>query len=270
MRNIYSTFLLLTCVVLLGTSCASQRKLAYLSGVTPATADSINQSYQSVREARIFCGDMLTIAVNALDMEAVQAFNLPVASQLRLGSNQNVINSGGSLQYYTVDKDGNIDFPVLGSIHLEGLTISEAKDLLTARISESVNDPIINIHFVNYHVTLLGEVNRPGTISVNNERITILEALGLAGDMTIYGKRNNVLITRERADGKLEFARLDLTSSDIFTSPYYFLQQNDVVYVSPNHTRGMVSENISFYLSLVSTISTTTTVVISIISATRK
>lgn len=270
MKRFYNTIFLLACVMLLGTSCASQRKLAYLGSVTPETADSINRTYQSVREARILCGDMLTITVNALDMEAVQAFNLPIAAQLRVGSNQNVIGNGGSLQYYTVDKDGNIDFPVLGSIHLEGLTISEAKDLLTTRISESVNDPIINIHFANYHVTVLGEVNRPGTVTVNSERITILEALGLVGDLTIYGKRNNVLVTRENADGKIEFARLDLTSPDIFTSPYYFLQQNDVVYVSPNHTRGMLSENVSFYLSLVSTVCTTTTVIISIVRATGK
>lgn len=269
MKRFYKTIFLLACVVLLGTSCASQRKLAYLGSVTPEMADSINQTYHSVREARILCGDMLTITVNAMDMEAVQAFNLPVANNLRVGSVQ-TNNSGGSLQYYTVDKDGNIDFPVLGSVHVEGLTISEAKEVLRTQISQSVHDPIINIHFANYHVTVLGEVKSPGVHAITGERITILEALGKAGDMTIYGKRNNVLVTRENADGKIEFARLDLTSPDIFTSPYYFLQQNDVVYVSPNHARGIASENVSFYLSLVSTVCTTTTVIISIVRATGK
>lgn len=269
MKQFGKTILFLACVVFLGTSCASQRKLAYLGSVTAESADTINRNYHSVREAHILCGDMLTITVNAMDMEAVQAFNLPVANNLRVGSTQTT-NSGGSLQYYTVDKDGNIDFPVLGSVHLEGLTISEAKELLREQISQSVHDPIINIHFVNYHVTVLGEVKNPGLQSVNSERITIFEALGKAGDMTIYGKRNNVLVTRENADGKLEFARLDLTSEDIFASPYYFLQQNDVVYVSPNPARGIASENVGFYLSLVSTVCTTTTVIISIVRATGK
>ena len=269
MKRFCKTIFLLACAVLLGTSCASQRKLAYLGSVTPETADSINHTYQSVREARILCGDMLTITVNAMDMEAVQAFNLPVANNLRVGSIQTA-TSGGSLQYYTVDKDGNIDFPVLGKVHVEGLTISEAKELLREQISQSVREPIINIHFANYHVTVLGEVKNPGVHSITGERVTILEALGKAGDMTIYGKRNNVLVTRENADGKIEFARLDLTSPDIFTSPYYFLQQNDVVYVSPNHARGVASENVSFYLSLVSTVCTTTTVIVSIVKATGK
>lgn len=269
MKRFCKTIFLLACVVLLGTSCASQRKLAYLGSVTPETADSINHTYQSVREARILCGDMLTITVNALDMEAVQAFNMPVANNLRIGSTQISSGGSGSLQYYTVDKDGNIDFPVLGKVHVEGLSISETKELLTTRISESVHNPIINIHFANYHITVLGEVKNPGVHAFSSERVTILEALGKAGDMTIYGKRNNVLVTRENADGKLEFARLDLTSPDIFASPYYFLQQNDVVYVSPNHARGVASENVSFYLSLVSTVCTTTTVIISIVRATR-
>lgn len=269
MNRFYNTIFLLACVVLLGTSCASQRKLAYLGSVTPETADSINRAYQSVREARILCGDKLTITVNAIDMEAVQVFNMPLVHNMRVGSTQ-ISTSGSTLQYYTVDKDGNIDFPVLGSVHLEGLTISEAKELLRTQISQSVHDPIINIHFADYHITILGEVKSPGIQSIGSERITIFEALGKAGDMTIYGKRNNVLVTRENADGKIEFARLDLTSPDIFTSPYYFLQQNDVVYVSPNHARGIASENVSFYLSLVSTVCTTTTVIISIIRATGK
>lgn len=269
MKSFHSTLLLLAAVVLLGTSCASQRKLAYLGSVTPEAADSINARYQSVREAHILCGDMLTITVNALDAEAVQAFNLPVANYLRVGSLQTTNTGGGSLQYYTVDKDGNIDFPVLGTIHLEGKTISEAKDTLTSLIAASVHNPIVNIHFANFHITVLGEVKNPGVHSVSGERITILEALGKAGDMTIYGKRNNVLVTRENADGKIELARLNLNSPDIFTSPYYFLQQNDVVYVSPNHARGIASENVGFYLSLVSTICTTTTVIISIVRASK-
>ncbi len=142
--------------------------------------------------------------------------------------------------------------------------------MLTELISQSVREPIINIHFVNYHVTVLGEVKNPGVHAITSERLTIFEALGKAGDMTIYGKRKNVLVTRENAEGKMEFARLDLTDPAVFNSPYYFLQQNDVVYVAPNQARGLASENVPFYLSLVSTLCSTATVIVSVLKATDK
>ena len=245
-------------------SCVSQRKLSYLRDVTAASADSINQTYQSLDENYITKGDLLSIFVNALDLQAVQAFNLPVANVQNLGSRTVSSNMGsGSLQGYWVDPDGNIDFPVLGKLHIEGMTTTQLKDTLTMLISKSVKDPIININFMNFFVTVLGEVKTPGRHAVSAQGMTIFEALGLAGDLTIYGKRNNVLISRE-VDGKMEFARLNLNDQAIFASPYYHIRQNDVIYVEPNVARSISSQNIPFYMSVVTTLGSMATLIVSL------
>ena len=166
-------------------------------------------------------------------------------------------------QSYLVDINGNITFPVLGDIKLAGKTKSEAINYLKERLEPFLKDPIITIKFLNYKITVIGEVARPGQYTINNERVTVLDALGLAGDMTPYGKRNTVLITREN-NGKLEFARLNLNSDELFTSPYYFLQQNDVVYVEPNSVRAIASQNISLYLSMITTLGSLATVILTI------
>ncbi len=262
MRRIYIVILILCGMI--GTSCISQKKLSYLRDVTEASADSINQTYTPQEENYITRGDILSILVNALDIEAVQAFNMPLANIQRLGSRQvNASSGGGSLQGYKVDPDGNIDFPVLGTLHVEGMTTSELKDTLTHLISQSVNDPIINISFLNFSITVLGEVKNPGRHSVSRQGMSIFEAIGTAGDMTIYGKRNNVLVVREDK-GKLEFARLNLNDQSIFSSPYYHIRQNDVIYVEPNTARSISSQNIPFYLSLVTTLGSMATVIVSL------
>ena len=254
----------LICVVALLSSCVSQRKLSYLRDVDASSADSINQTYTPQKENYITKGDLLSIFVNALDVEAVQAFNLPVASVQRLGAKQvTASGSGGSLQGYWVDPDGNIDFPVLGKMHVEGMTTTLLKDTLTLLISRSVKEPIVNVGFLNFYVTILGEVKNPGRHVVSDQGMTIFEALGLAGDLTIYGKRNNVLISRE-VDGKMEFARLNLNDETIFASPYYHIRQNDVIYVEPNNARAMSSQNIPLYLSMITTLGSMATVIVSV------
>lgn len=261
-RFVYS--ILIICSVALMSSCISQRKMSYLRDVTAASADSINQTYQSLDENYITKGDLLSIFVNALDIEAVRAFNLPVANVQNLGSRTVTSNTGtGSLQGYWVDPDGNIDFPVLGKLHIEGMTTTQLRDTLTSLISQSVKDPIININFMNFYVTILGEVKSPGRHAVNAQGMTIFEALGLAGDMTIYGKRNNVLVSRE-VDGKMEFARLNLNDQAIFASPYYHIRQNDVIYVEPNVARSISSQNIPLYLSVVTTLGSMATLIVSL------
>lgn len=263
-RSVYS--ILVVCCVALLSSCISQRKMSYLRDVTAASADSINQNYQSLDENFITKGDILSIFVNALDIEAVRAFNMPVANVQNLGSRQVSTNSGGgSLQGYWVDPDGNINFPVLGKLHIEGMTTTQLRDTLTMLISQSVKDPIININFMNFFVTVLGEVKNPGRHAVGSQGMTIFEALGLAGDLTIYGKRNNVLVSRE-VDGKMEFARLNLNDQAIFASPYYHIRQNDVIYVEPNTARAISSQNIPLYLSLVTTLGSMATLIVSIYS----
>ena len=257
--------ILLTCV-LLSTSCISQRKLSYLRDVTEVSADSINKTYVSQKANYITKGDVLSIFVNALDAEAVMAFNLPVANVQNITAKQVITASGGgSVQGYWVDPEGNIDFPVLGKMHVEGMTTTMLKDTLTQLISRSVKDPIVNVGILNFTVTVLGEVKNPGRHAVSDQGLTIFDALGLAGDLTIYGKRNNVLVSRE-VDGKMEFARLNLNDQAIFASPYYHIRQNDVIYVEPNNARSIASQNIPLYLSMITTLGSMATVIVSVYS----
>jgi polysaccharide export outer membrane protein len=244
-------------------SCVSQKKVAYFNGVNAGSAEEINKSFQTNHEATIVNGDMLSITVTGLDPLAVAPFNLPLVSYATPGSDQ--LYSAPTLQSYLVDVNGIINFPVIGDIKLSGLTKSEAIKLISQKLSPYLKDPIVTIQFMNYRVTVLGEVQRPGQYVINNERVTVLDALGLAGDMTIYGVRHNVLITREN-NGRLEFARLNLNSDDVFKSPYFYLQQNDVVYIEPNKVKSVASQNFSLYLSSLSTVATVTAVIYSITS----
>lgn len=204
---------------------------------------------------------MLSIIVSGLDPVAVAPFNLPVVGYENPGSDK--LYSSPTLQSYLVDVDGNIDFPIVGKINLAGLSKSQATQRIYESLSPYLKDIIVTIKFLNYKVSVMGEVQRPGQYSINNERVTVLDALALAGDMSIYGKRNNVLVIRENM-GKLEFARLNLNSDEVFTSPYYYLQQNDVVYVEPNNVKAITGLNISLYLSMITTLASVVSVIFAV------
>ena len=254
--------ILIVSTLLIFTGCTTQKKLAYFNTVTASSAESINAQLKNERaDARILTDDRLSITVSALDPNAVAIYNLPFVSFASPGSDQ--IYASPVLQSYLVNSQGNINFPVLGEIKLEGLTLTEAGNLIKNKLAEHVADPIVNIQFVNFRITVLGEVLRPGQFPVTNERVTILDALGLAGDMTAYGRRDNVLLTRNN-NGKLEFARINLNSDEVFKSPYFYLQQNDVIYVEPNTVKSISSQEIPLYLSSVSTLATLVTLIYSI------
>lgn len=261
-----NSFIILLAGVALLASCTSQRRVAYFRGVDAASADSINAHFNNIHEARICVGDMLSIIVSGLDPTAVAPFNLPVVGYEKPGSDQ--LYSSPTLQAYLVDVEGNIDFPVAGKIHLAGLTKSQAIERIHESLSPYLKDIIVTIKFLNYKVSVIGEVQRPGQYSISNERVTVLDALAMAGDMSIYGKRNNVLVIREN-DGKMEFARLDLNTDEVFTSPYYFLQQNDVLYVEPNNVKAISGLNISLYLSAATTLASVVSVTIAAITASK-
>jgi polysaccharide export outer membrane protein len=253
---------LIVSTLLIFTGCTTQKKLAYFNTVTASSAESINAQLKNERaDARILTDDRLSITVSALDPNAVAIYNLPFVSFASPGSDQ--IYASPVLQSYLVNSQGNINFPVLGEIKLEGLTLTEAGNLIKNKLAEHVADPIVNIQFVNFRITVLGEVLRPGQFPVTNERVTILDALGLAGDMTAYGRRDNVLLTRNN-NGKLEFARINLNSDEVFKSPYFYLQQNDVIYVEPNTVKSISSQDIPLYLSSLSTLATLVTLIYSI------
>lgn len=254
-------------ILVVFTSCTSQKDLAYFNKVNKSSADSINTVFKPNFETVIIPGDLLSIVVSGSDPKAVVAFNSPVISYYS-PSSENIYGQP-ILQPYLVDAEGYINFPQIGKVKLSGLKKSEAVDLISEKLDPYLKNPIVTIGYTNYKVTVLGEVARPGQYPVNNERVTILDALGMAGDMTIYGKRNNVLITRE-INGKLEFARINLNSEDVFKSPYYFLRQNDVIYVESNSSKSIAAQNLPLYLSGISTIGTLITLIYTVAKSNQK
>lgn len=213
-------------------SCSTQKNIAYLQDAGMDSAVVVQELY----DARIKPKDLLTITVNTFDREASVPFNLMYPS----GSASPSVSTNGenSLQKYLVDNEGSIDFPVLGKIKVADMTKNQVEAYLKEQLRPYLKEePLINVRMVNYKISVLGEVNRPNTYTITNEKVNILEALALAGDLTIYGKRDNVKLMRESVDGKREVVILDLTDKNLIHSPYFYLQQNDVLYVEPNKTR---------------------------------
>ena len=198
--------------------------------------------------------------VNSKDPELAQMFNLPMVSYQIANSNTGYAGGQNRVLGYLVDKEGNIDFPQLGVIKVQGMTRAELTKYIKSQLIEKglVKDPIVTIQFLNFKVSVLGEVNRPGTFEITSDRITLLDALSLAGDLTIYGQRENIKVVREE-NGERVVVSLDLRNKDLLSSPYYYLQQNDVVYVEPNATKARQStvngnnvRSTSFWISLAS------------------
>ncbi|KAB7530505.1 polysaccharide export protein [Flagellimonas olearia] len=200
--------------------------------------------------------DLLSIHVSTLDPEASAPFNLFRGAE-EGGMRAEQVN-------YLVDKNGEIDFPVIGKVKIIGLSPSETRELLREKLADYLKDPIINIRIRNFTVTVMGAVNRPGTYSVNGEQITIMEALGLAGDINIKGRRDNVMVLRD-FDGTKVYNRIDLNSKEALKSPVYYLTQNDVVYVEPNKsgkTASSLDQRASIAVSVISILITSTVVLL--------
>ncbi|QMU27353.1 polysaccharide biosynthesis/export family protein [Adhaeribacter radiodurans] len=211
-------------------SCGPSRNLVYFSDLQENT-DQSTKILNSV-DPKIQPDDLLGISVSTLNPESNALFNsgilLPPTVNNSNNTNTNLVKEG-----FLVDKNGFISYPVLGQIKLGGLSKEEATKKMIAELKRYIKgEPIVNIRYLNFKVTVIGEVNRPSTISVPTEKINVLEALGMAGDMTVYGKRENVLIIREK-EGKRNITRVNLNTKETLNSPYFYLQQNDVVYVEP-------------------------------------
>jgi polysaccharide biosynthesis/export protein len=216
------------------TSCVNTRKATYFNDI----ADTAMIAATNIPEPVINPNDLLSISVSSLDPQSTLLFNtpnLPVAPGGAATSNNTLQQAVG----YLVNKDGMIKFPILGEIKAQGLTKKELETNITQQLlnKKLLFDPIVNVRFLNYRVTVLGEVAHPGVITVPSEQISILEALGQAGDLTINGKRDNVAIIRQHNDGTRTVNRLNLNSSNVLRSPYFFLQSNDVVYVEPDKAK---------------------------------
>ena len=249
-------YLALLLVILLS-SCASRQDLAYFQDEPLPAKEFENPNFEIIYKT----DDLLTIDVSALDPDAARPFNLPVVTY-----SDNILLAQGSLkmQTYLINVNGEIEFPVLGTIKLGGLTRSQATAYLKERLTEYIKDPIVNIRLANFTISVLGEVNRPGTYNIQDERISVLEALGLAGDLSIYGKRDNVLLIRE-VDGQKRFAKLDLTSINVVNSPTYYLEQNDIIYIEPNKAKirsSTFNPNTGVVISAVGTLATIVAILI--------
>lgn len=202
------------------------------------SADVDLSSTKALYDAKLMPKDEFTITVNnPLDADAVRMFNLVVqGSRTSATSDFGTMSNQTSLIRYVVDNNGNIDFPILGKIHCAGMTRTELENYIADKIhgSYTKDRPLVTVSFTNYHVSVLGEVARPGIFNSSNGKMNIFEALAQAGDMTIYGKRDNVKVIRENADGEKKIYELNLNDANVIASDVYQLQQNDIVYVTPN------------------------------------
>lgn len=228
--------LVLFLTIIFLSSCTSYKKIGYIKNADEMTLQQLSQN--KPKDSGIMPGDMLTIYVNTINPTAAVPFNLPLMPVVNSGLD-GIQNTVGT-QAFLVDKDGCVNFPVIGRISLEGKTRIEAEEFIQSAIYPKyiTESPIVTVRFVNNRIYVLGEVNRPGAVSYSQDRINILEALAMAGDLTIFGKRDNVLLRREYADGTSEVVRLNLQDKEILLSPYFHLQQNDVIYIESNRAKG--------------------------------
>ncbi|MFV0468108.1 MAG: polysaccharide biosynthesis/export family protein [Dysgonomonas sp.] len=223
--------LLLLLIIL--ASCNASKDVLYMQDIPINKTDTIFET----EGMRVRSKDKLAIVVSCKNPELSAMFNLPVVSSQ---GNSDMLSAGQQQKMlgYFVDNEGNIDFPILGTLHVSGLTRKEISDLIKHRIKDEnlIQDLIVTVDFANLKFSVLGEVKAPGMYDIEGDRITILEAIGMAQDLTIYGKREKVLVIREENGKRINY-QIDLRSSQFFTSPAYYLQQNDVVYVQPNNVR---------------------------------
>ena len=263
-KIVYALFAAIVMVFVLG-SCGSSRQVAYFQN-----ADSVNLAASRVLyDARIMPKDQLTITVVTTDPKASAPFNLSVSNTIGVGGQMN--NSTSSLQGYLVDNQGDIDFPVVGKLHVAGLTKGECEELVKGKIKQylaSGENPIVTVRMSSFRVAVTGEVASPGVVSVTYEKMSIIESLAQCGDLTIYGKRKNVMLIRQDENGQKHIHYLDLTDANIFNSPYYYLQQNDIIYVEPNNAKkggAGLSSSTSFWISLTSSLISLTSLIVNLV-----
>ncbi|PIN28209.1 polysaccharide biosynthesis/export family protein [Prevotella intermedia] len=231
-------------VILMMVGCGSSKEVAYWQNI-----DSISlAASKGLYDAKIMPKDELTILVQTTDPVTSEPFNLRATGQT---SNKDQITG------YLVDNDGMINFPIVGKIHVAGLTKTECEDLIKSKIQPYLartENPLVSVRTSSYRITVIGEVNKPGVIRIGTEKISLIEALAEAGDMTIYGKRDNVLLVREDKSGEKHKVRLNMNDANIINSPYYYLQQNDIVYVEPHKVKArntFFGSNTSIFYSVI-------------------
>lgn len=232
--------LLVLTVSLLLAGCTSYKNVPYMQN-----PEVVNDNSEAIPlyDAEIMPKDLLSITVNTTDPQAAAPFNLTVQTPVNVAMSSINTTAQPALQQYLVNNDGEIDFPVIGRLKVGGLTKNQAEDLIREKMQPYLKEvPIVTVRMANYKISVLGEVARPGTFTISNEKVNILEALAMAGDLTVYGVREDVKLVRENAVGKREIISLNLNNANLVLSPYYYLHQNDVLYITPNKAKAKSSD----------------------------
>lgn len=277
MKQYIAIFCALSVLILSG--CSSAKKVPYMQEIETIPAEALMVTSEA-SDPRLAPGDLLNILVTSTNMQAALPFNKGkyITSEGLINNINNNYNTNSQLtaesntDTYLINAQGDIEFPILGKIHVAGLTKTQLADKLQAMIYPAYmkEKPAIDIRVANFRVTVLGEVNKPGVVSAPNERLNILEAIAMSGDLGIKGRRDNVLIIRTNYDGTREVARVDLQDKNLILSPYFWLQQNDQIYVEPNKSAANASwqlaPGVSAAITFVGGISSLASLVIGIIN----
>jgi len=254
--------LMLLTGILMAVSCTSSKEIVYLQDIDQVRLNEFTTRY----EAKIKKDDLLNIVVSGPDKQVIMPYNLTLSEGIVAGSS---VDPERATLSYLVDSDGNINFPILGKIHVEGMTRSELVEMLSSEISKDVKDPIIYVSFKNYKITVLGEVKNPGTYTMDSEKINIFQALGRAGDLQLTAQREGIILIRE-VDGTPTYHTINLKSAELMNSDYFFMQQNDVLYVPPSASRVATANAATGIWSVaISSVTAAVAVVALIINSTR-
>lgn len=262
-KNLFFIVFAVLCMTLGG--CGSSKQIAYFQN-----ADSLNYAAsKGLFDAKIMPKDLLTITVSTTDPKAATPFNLSVTNTLN--ATGYLSTGAGSLQTYLVDNDGFINFPVVGQLKVGGMTKRQCENYIRDKIlpyMSKTENPIVTVKMASFKVTVAGEVKAPGVFNVDQEKISVIEALARAGDLTIYGKRGNVLLIREDATGEKSVHRLNLNDANLINSPYYYLQQNDYLYVEPNSVQAKnsaIGSSTTIWISVVSILTSVASLVVNVL-----
>ncbi len=260
LKNSICLFIVTLC--LFNTSCVTYKNIPYFKDVSDSA--NILVSTNKFVEPLVQYDDILSISISTLDIQSNVALNMPSASMSSSSGASALMGGSGassaaslplsSSATYRVNSKGEIDLPLIGKLHVGGLTTKSVKDTIQIKLSEFYKIPTVDVRFANFRITVLGEVQRPGTYSIPNEKITIFDALGLSGDLTIFGKRENILIIRDSGDKK-NMVRLDLKTKSIVSSSYFYLKQNDVIYVEPTQAKIAILDSVqNKYIAIASAV----------------
>ncbi len=263
MKQILKVVSAVLCVFALS-SCKTQEKMLYFQDVESNASEAINGE----RDIKLQPKDQISIIVNSKDPQLAALFNLST-SRYQTGRTSLNYGSNGEISGYTLDDNGDIDFPVVGKVHIADMTKSQVAAFIKSKLVENnlVNDPVVTVEFMNLYFSVLGEVNKPGKYMITKDQITLLEAISMAGDLSVYGVRSGIYVVREEA-GKRTTYNVDIRKKNLFESPAYYLKQNDVVYVQPNRTKtknSNIGSSTSLMVSATSVLVSVATLVVNVI-----